>query len=171
MITVASKHVLDGAGAALMFYKKIGLIDSFQDMLDNIFLPLFEVTRDPSSDPKLHWYLKQLVAFDCVDAESKAEPRLRNYPKPADWTSPENPPYSYWLSPVGNLRSLNAFRAGVGSMCLHCARMLVGWCCVTSRHSVLAMPPHQPRRQFAKVTGAPVPFLFETGWHRNVASV
>ena len=114
---VTSKHVRWMVQVPRLYsiYKKIGLIDSFQDMLDNIFLPLFEVTRDPSSDPKLHWYLKQLVAFDCVDDESKAEPRLRNYPKPADWTSPENPPYSYWLYYLwANLRSLNAFRAERG---------------------------------------------------------
>ena len=74
MITeVTSKHVRWMVQVPRLYsiYKKIGLIDSFQDMLDNIFLPLFEVTRDPSSDPKLHWYLKQLVAFDCVDDGSK----------------------------------------------------------------------------------------------------
>ena len=41
-------------------------------MLNNIFTPLFEVTKNPSVDLKLHWYLKSLIAFDCVDDESKA---------------------------------------------------------------------------------------------------
>ena len=33
--------------------KKIGTVDTFQDLLDKIFIPLFEVTIDPSKNPKL----------------------------------------------------------------------------------------------------------------------
>ena len=55
-------------------YKKSGEIEHFQDMLDNIFMPLFEVTRDPSSNPPLHYFLETMVGFDCVDDESKSEP-------------------------------------------------------------------------------------------------
>lgn len=43
----------------------------------DIFRPLFEVTIDPSSDPKLHRFLFQVIGFDCVDDESKPEPPLR----------------------------------------------------------------------------------------------
>jgi hypothetical protein len=42
-------------------YKEMGIIQDFQTMLDNIFIPLFEVTADPSSHPQLHVFL-QLVS-------------------------------------------------------------------------------------------------------------
>jgi hypothetical protein len=47
-------------------YREQGLIDNFQQMLDNIFLPLFEVSRDPASHPQLHIFLTQArgVRFD-----------------------------------------------------------------------------------------------------------
>lgn len=35
-------------------------IDTFQDLINNIFGPLFEVTKDPSSHPKLHLFLQQV---------------------------------------------------------------------------------------------------------------
>ena len=92
-------------------YYSIGQVKNFQQIIDNIFVPLFEVTKNPSSDPKLHWFLQQMVAFDCVDDESKMEPRLRNLPHPSEWNNPNNPPYSYWLYYLwANLRMLNAAR-------------------------------------------------------------
>lgn len=48
-------------------------------MLNNysdIFGPLFEVTKDPSSHPELHVFLQRVIGFDCVDDESKAERRI-----------------------------------------------------------------------------------------------
>lgn len=41
-------------------YKDMGIVTSFQNMLDNIFLPLFEVTVNPDSHPQLHVFLKQV---------------------------------------------------------------------------------------------------------------
>jgi AMP deaminase len=41
-------------------YKEMGIVTSFQNLLDNIFLPLFEVTIDPASHPQLHVFLKQV---------------------------------------------------------------------------------------------------------------
>lgn len=41
-------------------YKEMGIVTSFQNILDNIFLPLFEVTVDPDSHPHLHIFLKQV---------------------------------------------------------------------------------------------------------------
>ena len=41
-------------------YKEMGIVTSFQNILDNIFLPLFEVTVDPDSHPQLHVFLKQV---------------------------------------------------------------------------------------------------------------
>ena len=40
-------------------YKEQGIIETFEQMLDNIFSPLFEVTRDPNTHPQLHLFLKQ----------------------------------------------------------------------------------------------------------------
>ena len=68
---------------------KLGLVDSFQTLLDNIFLPLFEVTEDPQSDPVLHTFLRAVVGLDCVDDESKPDVplSLNNLPTPEEWTS------------------------------------------------------------------------------------
>jgi AMP deaminase len=41
-------------------YKDTGVIENFQQMLDNIFEPLFEVTQDPASHPQLHVLLSQV---------------------------------------------------------------------------------------------------------------
>lgn len=100
-------------------YKKSGEIEHFQDMIDNIFMPLFEVTRDPASNPPLHYFLETMVGFDCVDDESKSEPfraeRGKALPKPQDWTNEHNPPYDYWCYYIyANVTMLNAFRRSKG---------------------------------------------------------
>jgi len=96
-------------------YRKANMIASFQEMLDNIFRPLFEVTIDPSTHPELHLFLKLVVGFDTVDDESKPERKRKKYPTPEEWKSLENPPYivySYYL--YGNLYVLNALREARG---------------------------------------------------------
>ncbi|KAG3004968.1 hypothetical protein JG687_00015083 [Phytophthora cactorum] len=100
-------------------YKKLGEVDNFQQMLDYIFLPLFEVTRDPSSNLPLHYFLETMVGFDCVDDESKAEPfraeRGKKLPKPHEWTHEANPPYDYWCYYLyANIAALNEFRRQKG---------------------------------------------------------
>ncbi|CAA0834717.1 AMP deaminase [Striga hermonthica] len=40
-------------------YRSMGTVTSFQSILDNIFIPLFEVTVDPNSHPHLHIFLLQ----------------------------------------------------------------------------------------------------------------
>lgn len=96
--------------------KKTGSIKTFQDMLDNIFTPLFEVTRDPTSHPKLHKFLKLVVAFDHVDDESKAEGRFHSrLPMPDVWCTKDNPPYNYYNYFFwANLNVLNQYRASKG---------------------------------------------------------
>lgn len=42
-------------------YKAQGLLDNFEQMLTNLFQPLFEVTADPSSHPQLHIFLQQVT--------------------------------------------------------------------------------------------------------------
>lgn len=74
--------------------------NSFQEMLDNIFRPLFEATLCPEAHKELHTFLSHVGGFDCVDDESNLDRLLLpGVPPvlPAEYTKPENPPYSYWL--------------------------------------------------------------------------
>jgi AMP deaminase len=93
-------------------YRSTGLMDNFEQVVTNIFQPLFEVTKDPSSHPKLHIFLQRVIGFDSVDDESKVERRLyRKFPLPRDWTTRQNPPYSYWIYYLfANISSLNVWR-------------------------------------------------------------
>ncbi|XP_064650664.1 AMP deaminase 2-like isoform X3 [Lineus longissimus] len=94
-------------------YKSNNLIATFQDLLDNLFLPLFEVTNDPNSHPDLHKFLQYVTGLDSVDDESKAETIVfdKECPVPAEWNLAENPPYSYYIYYMyTNLVVLNHFR-------------------------------------------------------------
>ncbi|XP_021744886.1 AMP deaminase-like [Chenopodium quinoa] len=97
-------------------YKDMGIVTSFQNMLDNIFLPLFEVTVDPNSHPHLHLFLKQLVGLDIVDDESKPERRpTKHMPAPDQWTNIFNPAFSYYAYYCyANLYTLNKLRESKG---------------------------------------------------------
>ncbi|KAJ1664931.1 AMP deaminase [Coemansia sp. RSA 1813] len=94
-------------------YRESGAVANFEQMLANIFEPLFEVTRDPSSHPKLHVFLQRVVGFDSVDDESKAERRMhRKFPPPREWADVKNPPYTYYCYyTMANLCTLNQWRA------------------------------------------------------------
>ncbi|XP_059359627.1 AMP deaminase 2 isoform X4 [Carassius carassius] len=88
-------------------------LSNFQQMLENIFMPLFEVTVNPSSHPQLHLFLQHVVGFDSVDDESKPEHHIFNLdsPKPVNWTVEDNPPYSYYLYYMyANMTVLNHLR-------------------------------------------------------------
>ncbi|KAI4701323.1 putative zinc finger protein [Alternaria sp. BMP 2799] len=93
-------------------YKATGLMDNFQQVIVNVFQPLFEVTKDPSSHPKLHVFLQRVIGFDSVDDESKVERRVyRKFPFPNEWATKQNPPYSYWMYYLfANISSLNVWR-------------------------------------------------------------
>lgn len=93
-------------------YKATGLMDNYEQVVVNVFKPLFEVTKDPSSHPKLHIFLQRVIGFDSVDDESKPERRLyRKFPLPKDWNTKQNPPYSYWIYYLfANIASLNVWR-------------------------------------------------------------
>ncbi|GFP92189.1 amp deaminase [Phtheirospermum japonicum] len=117
-------------------YKDMGIVTSFQNILDNIFLPLFEVTVDPDSHPQLHVILKQaeavlskslgqiasdkksgkVVGLDLVDDESKPERRpTKHMPTPAQWTNIFNPAFSYYAYYCyANLYTLNKLRESKG---------------------------------------------------------
>ncbi|KAG8165050.1 hypothetical protein KVR01_005325 [Diaporthe batatas] len=93
-------------------YKASGTMETFEQIVKNIFEPLFEVTKDPQSHPKLHVFLQRVVGIDSVDDESKVERRLfRKYPVPRVWDTKQNPPYSYWIYYIfANITSLNFWR-------------------------------------------------------------
>jgi AMP deaminase len=93
-------------------YKASGLMDSMEPVIRNVFEPLFKVTRDPSSNPKLHIFLQRVIGFDSVDDESKVERRLyKKFPVPREWHTKQNPPYSYWIYYLfANMVSLNHWR-------------------------------------------------------------
>ncbi|KAL7585658.1 AMP deaminase [Lactuca sativa] len=97
-------------------YKEMGIVTSFQTILDNIFLPLFEVTVDPGSHPQLHVFLKQVVGLDLVDDESKPERRpTKHMPTPEQWTNIFNPAFSYYVYYCyANLYTLNKLRESKG---------------------------------------------------------
>lgn len=93
-------------------YKSNGNCETYEQIVINLFQPLFEVTRNPSKHPKLHIFLQRVIGFDSVDDESKTERRIyRKFPLPRDWNTPQNPPYSYWIYYLfANIASLNVWR-------------------------------------------------------------
>ncbi|KAL8533930.1 hypothetical protein ACS0TY_010092 [Phlomoides rotata] len=97
-------------------YRSMGTATSFQNLLDNIFIPLFEVTVNPNSHPHLHVFLLQVVGFDMVDDESKPERRpTKHMPTPSEWTNNFNPAFSYYAYYCyANLYTLNKLRESKG---------------------------------------------------------
>ncbi|KAK6465619.1 AMP deaminase [Scheffersomyces coipomensis] len=94
-------------------YKKNGNVTSFHQILHNLFDPLYEVTVNPKSHPKLHVFLQRVIGFDSVDDESKSEKGIhqRRFPIATEWDASFNPPYSYYLYYLfANLCSLNKLR-------------------------------------------------------------
>ncbi|KAL2748471.1 AMP deaminase 2 isoform X4 [Vespula maculifrons] len=98
-------------------FKLNKLMTNFQEILNNIFLPLFEVTNDPHSHPELHKFLQYVIGFDSVDDESKPENPLfdKDVSPPEEWDDIENPPYAYYqYYTYANMTVLNHFRAEQG---------------------------------------------------------
>ncbi|CAI5756565.1 unnamed protein product [Candida verbasci] len=94
-------------------YKKNNNVKSFLDIFKNVFQPLFEVSINPKSHPKLYVFLQRVVGLDSVDDESKPERPIqsRKYPIAGDWNSATNPPYSYYLYYLyANIATLNNLR-------------------------------------------------------------
>ncbi|XP_034490484.1 AMP deaminase 2 isoform X5 [Drosophila innubila] len=94
-------------------FKSNKMMTSFQEILNNIFLPLFEATNKPNENPNLHKFLHYVIGFDSVDDESKPENPLfdNDVPRPEEWTYEENPPYAYYIYYMyANMTVLNKFR-------------------------------------------------------------
>ncbi|XP_053180252.1 AMP deaminase 3 isoform X2 [Scomber japonicus] len=98
-------------------FKSKELVPDFAKMLENIFLPLFEATVNPQKHKELHVFLKYVSGFDSVDDESKHSDHMFSFrsPKPEQWTTDENPPYSYYLFHMyANIMVLNNLRTELG---------------------------------------------------------
>lgn len=93
------------------YLRRSGYIESLQDYFDNIFMPLLEVTRDPSSHPELAKVLPRISGFYVPHTpQQNAEVKV-DHMSPVSFTKLDSPPhlymmYYYWA----NLYSLNAFR-------------------------------------------------------------
>lgn len=100
-------------------YRSQGKVESFGQMMENIFRPLFEVTLDPQSNLPLHYFLQTVVGFDSVDDESRPENGMISsevdLPSPDEWKDATNPPYGYWMYYMyANICTLNKLRAERG---------------------------------------------------------
>ncbi|XP_075589517.1 AMP deaminase isoform X1 [Dermatophagoides farinae] len=94
-------------------YRANKILENFEQMLENIFMPLFEVTNNPNSHPELHVFLHYVTGFDSVDDESKHENPMfdKEITLPNKWSDEENPPYNYYLYYMyANMVILNHFR-------------------------------------------------------------
>lgn len=94
-------------------FKTNSIVGSFQEILDNIFLPLFEATNEPEKHPELHRFMQYVIGFDSVDDESKPENPLfdRDVSPPQEWNEEDNPPYAYYIYYMyANMTVLNQFR-------------------------------------------------------------
>ncbi|ESS30887.1 AMP deaminase [Toxoplasma gondii VEG] len=109
-------------------YRRLGMIRSFGELLENIFEPLYDAVRNPEEHPEVFTFLHMLVGWDSVDDESYASKYTMEggeLPKPAEWTGENNPPYSYWgYYMYANIRALNEFMVARGLRALafrpHC---------------------------------------------------
>jgi len=95
-------------------YRSNNLVQNFQEILSNIFTPLFEATLVPSSHPELYKFLQYVSGLDSVDDESKHENMTmldKDVQRPTAWTHGENPPYNYYLYYMyANMTVLNHLR-------------------------------------------------------------
>ena len=96
-------------------YRRSGVLQSFQEMLTNIFAPLWAASCFPERHPYLHFFLSHVSGFDSVDNESDREPDQTISVTPAQWTSAENPPFAYYIFYMwSNITTLNRYRAARG---------------------------------------------------------
>ena len=87
---------------------------SFVDMVENIFVPLFQATLYPQEHPEVSEAMKHIVAFDSVDDEGAHEEPCDCH-RPHEWTTGKNPAYWWQLYYIwANLEVLNLLRATRG---------------------------------------------------------
>jgi AMP deaminase len=87
---------------------------SFQGMLDNLFIPMFEATLYPEQNPEVAQFLNHVVGIDSVDDEGAHEDSC-NGERPSEWTRCSNPCYSWQIYYIwANLEILNKIRDAKG---------------------------------------------------------
>jgi len=87
---------------------------SFQDMLENIFAPLFEATLYPEEHPEIAEALKHIVGFDSVDDEGSLEDPC-SCERPVEWNTTRTPAYWWQLYFLwANMQVLNSLREARG---------------------------------------------------------
>ncbi len=87
---------------------------SFQNMLENLFNPLFEATLHPEQHPEVSELLNHIVGFDSVDDEGALEAPL-SCCEPSSWKHEDNPAYCWQLYYLWvNIEILNIVRESRG---------------------------------------------------------
>ena len=87
---------------------------SFLEMIENIFVPMFEATLYPDKFPEVAELLKHIVAIDSVDDEGSLEEPC-TCQRPHEWKTTKNPAYWWQLYFLwANLEVLNQLRASRG---------------------------------------------------------
>jgi AMP deaminase len=95
-------------------YRSKATEPSFQQMLDNLFIPIFEATISPDEHPQVSELLKNIVGFDSVDDEGTHEEPCSNL-RPSEWTKENNPAYGWQLYYIwANMEVLNQLRRAKG---------------------------------------------------------
>jgi len=87
---------------------------TFQDMLHNLFCPIFEATLHPDKHPEIAELLTHIVGFDSVDDEGTLEAPC-NCTRPSAWIKEANPSFCWQLYYLwANLEVLNSLRKAKG---------------------------------------------------------
>jgi len=87
---------------------------TFQDMLENLFCPIFEATLYPEENPEVAELLLNIVGFDSVDDEGSPEGPC-SCTRPSLWKSEQNPTYCWQLYYLwANINILNIIRKSKG---------------------------------------------------------
>ena len=172
---------------------------SFQNMLENIFIPMFDATLHPEEHPEVAELLTHIVGFDSVDDEGAAEAPC-NCTRASAWKSQQNPAYSWqlyylWanlevLNHLRKARGLNAFsfrpHAGETGDVMHCAAAYM--LCQSVNHGVnldrqvslqylyyldqvgLSISPLSNNFLFRKIGTSPFPKLFKRGLNVTIST-
>eukprot|EP00667_Euglena_gracilis_P000403 EG_transcript_403 len=99
-------------------------VKNFGELLQNVFLPLWEVSKEPSRNPILDHFLSHLSGFDMVADEGAIEVPFFDG-DPEKWDGADNPSFSTWMYYMWmNITTLNHFRDQCGrntfSFRVHC---------------------------------------------------
>lgn len=86
-------------------------LNNFQEMLDNIFLPIFEATSNPEQHQEIVNFLTKITGFDVVDDEFDEDNlEILTHP-PQEFVEAENPTYEYFCYHIWqNVAKINQMR-------------------------------------------------------------